>query len=48
METPAAPDPDEVLALMESAVKRLGLKLERTRVPDEFLVIDHVERPSGN
>jgi uncharacterized protein (TIGR03435 family) len=44
----AAPDPDEILSLIESAVQKLGLKLERTRGADEFLVIDHVERPSGN
>ena len=44
----AAIDPDEIFSLIETAVKRLGLKLERTMGPDEFLVIDHVERPSGN
>jgi len=44
----AAPDPDEIFSLMETAVHKLGLKLERTRGVDEFLVIDHVEKPSGN
>ncbi len=44
----AAPDPDEIFSLMETAVKKLGLKLERARGADEFLVIDHVEKPSGN
>ncbi len=28
--------------------EQLGLKLEPTKGPDEFLVIDHVERPSAN
>jgi uncharacterized protein (TIGR03435 family) len=31
-----------------TAVQQLGLKLEATRGPREFLVIDHVERPSEN
>jgi uncharacterized protein (TIGR03435 family) len=32
-----------------SAVReQLGLKLEPARVPVQFLVIDHVERPSAN
>ncbi len=44
----AAPDPDEIFSLIEAAVHRLGLKLERTRGVDEFLVIDHVEKPSRN
>jgi uncharacterized protein (TIGR03435 family) len=28
--------------------KQLGLRLESDRAPVETLVIDHVERPSGN
>ena len=44
----AAPDPAEIFALIETAVQRLGLKLERTTGPDEFLVVDHVEKPSEN
>ena len=31
-----------------AAVEQLGLKLEPIRVPREFIVIDHVERPSPN
>lgn len=34
-----------VFTAMES---QLGLKLEREKVPVEALVIDHIERPSGN
>jgi len=30
------------------ALQELGLKLEQAKGPREFLVIDHVERPSGN
>lgn len=30
------------------AVARLGLKLELSKAPAGFLVIDHVERPTGN
>jgi uncharacterized protein (TIGR03435 family) len=30
------------------AVKKLGLKLESGKGPGEFLVIDHIERPSEN
>ena len=28
--------------------EQLGLRLEAATAPREFLVIDHVERPSGN
>jgi uncharacterized protein (TIGR03435 family) len=31
-----------------TAMQKLGLKLETARGQSEFLVIDHVERPSGN
>jgi uncharacterized protein (TIGR03435 family) len=41
----AAPDPDGSAA---AAIEKLGLKLESTKAPREFLVIDHVERPSVN
>ena len=37
----AAPSIDSVLG-------KLGLRLERTKGPREFLVIDHVEKPSEN
>ncbi len=35
-------------SLVESLRKQLGLKLVRGRGPREFLVIDHVEKPSEN
>ncbi len=38
---PAAPSIDSVLG-------KLGLRLERVKGPREFLVIDHVEKPSSN
>jgi uncharacterized protein (TIGR03435 family) len=31
-----------------TAIQQLGLKLEPAQGPREFLVIDHVERPTGN
>ena len=30
------------------AIQKMGLKLESAKGPKEFLVIDRVERPSGN
>jgi uncharacterized protein (TIGR03435 family) len=42
---PASPNFFEVL---REAVQKLGLNLERATGPGEFLVIDHVERPSEN
>jgi len=33
---------------MEAALARLGLRLERITAPREFLIVDHVERPTGN
>jgi uncharacterized protein (TIGR03435 family) len=41
---PELPGPRFIDALRE----QLGLKLESTKAPLPFLVIDHVERPSGN
>jgi uncharacterized protein (TIGR03435 family) len=37
-----------ILTVFISAQQQLGLKLESTKGPSEFLVIDHVERPSEN
>ena len=33
---------------VEALREQLGLKLESTKAPLPFLVIDHVERPTGN
>jgi uncharacterized protein (TIGR03435 family) len=42
------PDPADIFSAIQTAVQRLGLRLERTKGPDQFLVIDHVEKPSEN
>ena len=46
-DTPEQPGTDPLEAL-GSAVRKLGLRLETTRGPETFIVIDHVERPSEN
>ena len=43
---PAASDPSGGLTIFEAIEKQLGLKLERGRGLTEFVVIDHVERPT--
>ena len=45
---PTASDPNGALSLFDAVSKQLGLKLEPTKGPRDFLVIDHVEKPSGN
>ncbi len=49
---PAAPvspaDPSSIFAAIKSAVQKVGLKLEPAKGFGEFLVIDHVEKPSAN
>jgi uncharacterized protein (TIGR03435 family) len=35
-------------ALPDALQEQLGLKLELTKGPGEFIVIDHVQRPSAN
>jgi uncharacterized protein (TIGR03435 family) len=44
----AAADPSSALEAIEAALQKLGLNLERAKGSAEFLVIDHVERPSEN
>jgi uncharacterized protein (TIGR03435 family) len=39
---------DPALPAIFTAIQQLGLKLEPAKGPREFLVIDHMERPSGN
>ncbi len=41
-------DPAEVTAAIQSALRKLGLKLEPIRGSEEALVIDHAERPTEN
>jgi uncharacterized protein (TIGR03435 family) len=38
--------PDSGPAIDAAMQKALGLRLEKTRVPIDMLVIDHVEKPS--
>ena len=40
-----APDP---AAAFRDGLQKLGLRLESTKDATEFIVIDHVERPSAN
>ena len=47
--SPAAPtDEPAGLSILAAIQQQFGLKLQPTRGPKEYLVIDHVERPSGN
>jgi uncharacterized protein (TIGR03435 family) len=46
---PPEPDtPPDPLGAISNAVRRLGLELKSTNGPEEFIVIDQVERPSEN
>jgi uncharacterized protein (TIGR03435 family) len=45
IDDPTAPDP---VATVATALKKLGLRIEASRGEAEFVVIDHVERPSEN
>jgi len=47
IDNPTPPESYEPAVSM-AIEQQLGLKLEPTKVPMEVLVIDHVERPSGN
>ena len=44
----ADPAPNSGPSLFTAIQEQLGLKLESSKGPVEFIVIDHVERPSGN
>jgi uncharacterized protein (TIGR03435 family) len=46
--TPPGPSETEVPFLREAIQQQLGLKLESGKGPVEVIVIDHIERPSGN
>jgi uncharacterized protein (TIGR03435 family) len=43
-----ASDPDGAPSIFTAVQEQLGLKLEPAKGPDQFLVIEHVERPSDN
>jgi uncharacterized protein (TIGR03435 family) len=36
------------LSPFQSQMQKVGLKLQQAKAPGEFLVIDYIERPSGN
>jgi uncharacterized protein (TIGR03435 family) len=41
-------DPDSGPSMLSALQEQLGLKLERTRGPIQFLIVDRVEKPSAN
>ena len=46
---PDVPVPDDAgPSVFVALPEQLGLKLEPSRTPVDFLVIDHLERPTGN
>lgn len=46
--TPAPPPPPGAPSIYVAIQQQLGLKLEPGKGPVEIIVIDHIERPSGN
>jgi uncharacterized protein (TIGR03435 family) len=45
---PSQPDPADLFVSARTALKKLGMRLEPAKASGEFLVIDHVEKPSEN
>ncbi len=46
--TPANSSDPSLIAAIKSAIKELGLNLQPAQAPGEFLIIDHVEKPSAD
>lgn len=44
----APPDPDAAPDLFTALSEQLGLKVEPTRATSEFLIVEHIERPTPN
>lgn len=45
---PATNDPNAPPGLYTAIQEQLGLKMGKGKVPDDVIVIDHVEKPSEN
>jgi len=45
---PSLADTVDTFAIVQSALQKFGLKLESAKGSGEFLIIDHIERPSEN
>jgi uncharacterized protein (TIGR03435 family) len=45
---PSPPTDSDAPSLFDALQEQLGLKLESAKAPAEVIVIDHVEKPSGN
>jgi hypothetical protein len=45
---PPSTTPEERFATVAGTFRKLGLRLEAGNAPDDFVVIEHVERPSLN
>jgi uncharacterized protein (TIGR03435 family) len=45
---PTLDDPADRFDAVRTGLRKIGLDLQATKGPQEILVIDHVERPSGN
>jgi uncharacterized protein (TIGR03435 family) len=46
--SPALDDPADWFYELRTALRKIGLNLDATKGPQEIIVIDHVERPTGN